>query len=157
MKKNSVKSWFSHYRNGTNSHNNLDVTYEVSREERNRSRFFSAVGITQNCNLNVHSDIYQTPVWTIGRYKTYPTKIIFCFSDRRQHVSAPWSSTTTGGARAQHELFELLERVQCSRLDDQRAVLPPYFSQVSFVEFDYPFNDRGTCTSRTNTLRLWKK
>ncbi|XP_053611065.1 rap1 GTPase-activating protein 1 isoform X4 [Plodia interpunctella] len=48
----------------------------------------------------------------------------------RQHVSTPWSSTTTGGARAQHELFELLERVQCSRLDDQRAVLPPYFSQV---------------------------
>lgn len=53
----------------------------------------------------------------------------------RQHVSAPWSSTTTstGGARAQHELFELLERVQCSRLDDQRAVLPPYFSQHSQV------------------------
>ncbi|XP_026495700.1 rap1 GTPase-activating protein 1 isoform X2 [Nymphalis io] len=49
----------------------------------------------------------------------------------RQHVAAPWSSTTTGSARAQHELFELLERVQCSRLDDQRAVLPPYFSQVS--------------------------
>ncbi|CAG4951776.1 unnamed protein product [Colias eurytheme] len=47
----------------------------------------------------------------------------------RQHVAAPWSSTATGGARAQHELFELLERVQCSRLDDQRAVLPPYFSQ----------------------------
>ncbi|XP_026321677.1 rap1 GTPase-activating protein 1 isoform X2 [Hyposmocoma kahamanoa] len=53
----------------------------------------------------------------------------------RQHVTAPWSSTTTtGGARAQHELFELLERVQCSRLDDQRAVLPPYFSQVSRPE-----------------------
>ncbi|CAG9111424.1 unnamed protein product [Plutella xylostella] len=52
----------------------------------------------------------------------------------RQHVSAPWSSsTTTGGARAQHELFELLERVQCSRLDDQRAVLPPYFSQGYFI------------------------
>ncbi|OWR41863.1 hypothetical protein KGM_208454 [Danaus plexippus plexippus] len=48
----------------------------------------------------------------------------------RQHVGAPWSSTT-GTARAQHELFELLERVQCSRLDDQRAVLPPYFSQVN--------------------------
>ncbi|KAI8439347.1 hypothetical protein MSG28_013171 [Choristoneura fumiferana] len=51
------------------------------------------------------------------------------FIVRRQHVAAPWSSTGTGGARAQHELFELLERVQCSRLDDQRAVLPPYFSQ----------------------------
>lgn len=31
------------------------------------------------------------------------------------------------------DLFELLERVQCSRLDDQRCVLPPYFSQVSFI------------------------
>lgn len=29
------------------------------------------------------------------------------------------------------DLFELLERVQCSRLDDQRCVLPAYFSQVS--------------------------
>ncbi|XP_037928175.1 rap1 GTPase-activating protein 1 isoform X3 [Teleopsis dalmanni] len=28
-----------------------------------------------------------------------------------------------------HDLFELLERVQCSRLDDQRCVLPAYFSQ----------------------------
>ncbi|CAD7080043.1 unnamed protein product [Hermetia illucens] len=27
------------------------------------------------------------------------------------------------------DLFELLERVQCSRLDDQRCVLPAYFSQ----------------------------
>ncbi|KAK1129022.1 hypothetical protein K0M31_020155, partial [Melipona bicolor] len=27
------------------------------------------------------------------------------------------------------DLFELLERVQSSRLDDQRCVLPPYFSQ----------------------------
>ncbi|XP_037875474.1 rap1 GTPase-activating protein 1 isoform X1 [Bombyx mori] len=52
----------------------------------------------------------------------------------RQHVSAPWSSSTAAGTRAQHELFELLERVQCSRLDDQRAVLPPYFSQVTRPE-----------------------
>lgn len=29
---------------------------------------------------------------------------------------------------ATHDLFELLERVQCSRLDDQRCVLPAYFS-----------------------------
>lgn len=34
---------------------------------------------------------------------------------------------------ATHDLFELLERVQCSRLDDQRCVLPAYFSQVSFL------------------------
>ncbi|XP_074112685.1 uncharacterized protein LOC141536218 isoform X1 [Cotesia typhae] len=29
------------------------------------------------------------------------------------------------------DLFELLERVQSSRLDDQRCVLPPYFTQTS--------------------------
>ncbi|KAL0275627.1 UNVERIFIED_CONTAM: hypothetical protein PYX00_003425 [Menopon gallinae] len=29
------------------------------------------------------------------------------------------------------DLFELLERVQSARIDDQRCVLPPYFSQVS--------------------------
>ncbi|XP_048480994.1 rap1 GTPase-activating protein 1 isoform X7 [Plutella xylostella] len=69
----------------------------------------------------------------------------------RQHVSAPWSSsTTTGGARAQHELFELLERVQCSRLDDQRAVLPPYFSQVF-----WPIDEQGVRkrVSRVETRR----
>ncbi|XP_015434260.1 PREDICTED: rap1 GTPase-activating protein 1-like [Dufourea novaeangliae] len=32
------------------------------------------------------------------------------------------------------DLFELLERVQSSRLDDQRCVLPPYFSQTSREE-----------------------
>lgn len=30
-----------------------------------------------------------------------------------------------------HDLFELLERVQSSRIDDQRCVLPAYFNQVS--------------------------
>jgi hypothetical protein len=28
-----------------------------------------------------------------------------------------------------HDLFELLERVQSSRLDDQRCVLPQFFTQ----------------------------
>ncbi|KAJ8715009.1 hypothetical protein PYW08_004990 [Mythimna loreyi] len=67
----------------------------------------------------------------------------------RQHVSAPWSSTTTstGGTRAQHELFELLERVQCSRLDDQRAVLPPYFSQVGRPEKCRSVSAGGTGTA----------
>jgi hypothetical protein len=30
------------------------------------------------------------------------------------------------------DLFELLERCQSQRLDDQRCVLPSYFSQVSY-------------------------
>ena len=32
-----------------------------------------------------------------------------------------------------HDLFELLEKLQASRLDDQRCVLPAYFSQVRVV------------------------
>lgn len=65
--------------------------------------------------------------------------IIFIF--RRQHMTAGWGSGGGGTApareaalaerRAPQELFELLERVQCSRLDDQRCVLPPYTSQVN--------------------------
>ncbi|KAH0949149.1 hypothetical protein HN011_012406 [Eciton burchellii] len=41
------------------------------------------------------------------------------------------------------DLFELLERVQSSRLDDQRCVLPSYFSQVC-----NKVRTRCTCTSR---------
>lgn len=37
---------------------------------------------------------------------------------------------------ATNDLFELLERVQCSRLDDQRCVLPAYFLQVS-IQFQF--------------------
>lgn len=33
-----------------------------------------------------------------------------------------------------NDLFELLERVQSSRLDDQRCVLPAYFSQVIIIK-----------------------
>ncbi|XP_039437570.1 rap1 GTPase-activating protein 1 isoform X3 [Culex pipiens pallens] len=48
--------------------------------------------------------------------------------------TTPTKSATTSPDRlrgATHDLFELLERVQCSRLDDQRCVLPSYFTQVS--------------------------
>ncbi|XP_032591718.1 rap1 GTPase-activating protein 1 isoform X2 [Drosophila grimshawi] len=63
---------------------------------------------------------------------------------RRQHAfmagtqkQQPGNAGSTGSVThsperlrgATHDLFELLERVQCSRLDDQRCVLPAYFSQ----------------------------
>lgn len=66
---------------------------------------------------------------------------------RRQHVGAwvagnqpnavpkspPVETTSPERLRGTtQDLFELLERVQSSRLDDQRCVLPAYFSQVSF-------------------------
>ena len=84
--------------------------------------------------------------------------VSFCF--RRQHVVG-WTTTNSGqqtpkdqmngGAMppstphlesspeklrtTTNDLFELLERAQSSRLDDQRCVLPAYFSQVSLFIF----------------------
>ena len=52
--------------------------------------------------------------------------------------STPPPSSTQSPDRirgATHDLFELLERVQSSRLDDQRCVLPAYFSQVRITLF----------------------
>ncbi|XP_014222810.1 rap1 GTPase-activating protein 1 isoform X2 [Trichogramma pretiosum] len=49
-------------------------------------------------------------------------------SDDQQRQDARGSDKLKGPTQ---DLFELLERVQSSRLDDQRCVLPPYFNQVS--------------------------
>lgn len=78
--------------------------------------------------------------------------LIFC---RRQHVGAwvagnqpnngapkspPLETTSPERLRGTtQDLFELLERVQCSRLDDQRCVLPAYFSQVRLNFFLYRY------------------
>ncbi|XP_017853929.1 rap1 GTPase-activating protein 1 isoform X3 [Drosophila busckii] len=53
---------------------------------------------------------------------------------QKQQPGAPGSANTITHSPehlrgATQDLFELLERVQCSRLDDQRCVLPAYFSQ----------------------------
>ncbi|XP_030384658.1 rap1 GTPase-activating protein 1 isoform X2 [Scaptodrosophila lebanonensis] len=56
----------------------------------------------------------------------------FMAGTQKQPGSGGGSSVTHSPERmrgATHDLFELLERVQCSRLDDQRCVLPAYFSQ----------------------------
>ncbi|KAK9885260.1 hypothetical protein WA026_010758 [Henosepilachna vigintioctopunctata] len=34
-----------------------------------------------------------------------------------------------------NDLFELIEKIQCSRLDDQRCLLPASFNQVYIVHF----------------------
>ncbi|KAF7402282.1 hypothetical protein HZH66_004549 [Vespula vulgaris] len=49
--------------------------------------------------------------------------------DERQDVHGTNQDKIKGTTT--QDLFELLERVQSSRLDDQRCVLPPYFSQNS--------------------------
>lgn len=80
--------------------------------------------------------------------RTYSTNLHFAIivHFRRQHVGAwvgnqpnngvpkspPIETTSPERLRGTtQDLFELLERVQCSRLDDQRCVLPAYFAQVS--------------------------
>ncbi|GJQ73481.1 Rapgap1 [Trypoxylus dichotomus] len=63
---------------------------------------------------------------------------------RRQHPNnTTWHATPVAGVQRQtsaaspdrlkgtkHDLFDLLEKAQSSRLDDQRCVLPAYFKQV---------------------------
>lgn len=54
---------------------------------------------------------------------------------------------------ATQDLFELLERVQCSRLDDQRCVLPAYFSQSSREESRSSKDREGSQALLEDTLR----
>lgn len=51
----------------------------------------------------------------------------------RTHQSPKHDSPHTAKLKSSSDLFELLERCQSQRLDDQRCVLPSYFSQVSSV------------------------
>ncbi|XP_391824.3 rap1 GTPase-activating protein 1 isoform X4 [Apis mellifera] len=62
---------------------------------------------------------------------------VYCEAESRRSASEDERQDVQAGGNQQekiksttHDLFELLERVQCSRLDDQRCVLPPYFSQT---------------------------
>ncbi|XP_043791392.1 rap1 GTPase-activating protein 1 isoform X6 [Apis laboriosa] len=61
---------------------------------------------------------------------------VYCEAESRRSASEEERQDVQPGGNQQEkiksttqDLFELLERVQCSRLDDQRCVLPPYFSQ----------------------------
>lgn len=49
----------------------------------------------------------------------------------KTHHSPNHDSPQTIKLKSSSDLFELLERCQSQRLDDQRCVLPSYFSQVS--------------------------
>lgn len=56
---------------------------------------------------------------------------------------------------ATNDLFELLERVQCSRLDDQRCVLPAYFSQVCVLKWNFPLWYNEIHSARTRVWCSW--
>lgn len=52
-------------------------------------------------------------------------------SVEKTHQNPQHDSPQTAKLKSSSDLFELLERCQSQRLDDQRCVLPSYFSQVS--------------------------
>jgi hypothetical protein len=54
----------------------------------------------------------------------------------KTHQSPQHVSPQTAKLKSSSDLFELLERCQSQRLDDQRCVLPSYFSQVSTMQID---------------------
>ncbi|KYM81745.1 hypothetical protein ALC53_07738, partial [Atta colombica] len=61
---------------------------------------------------------------------------VYCESESRRPTTVEDDKQDISGTNPEkiksttQDLFELLERVQSSRLDDQRCVLPSYFSQV---------------------------
>ncbi|XP_054004566.1 rap1 GTPase-activating protein 1 isoform X2 [Hylaeus anthracinus] len=61
---------------------------------------------------------------------------VYCEPESRRNAVEDERQEDVQGANSEkiksttQDLFELLERVQSSRLDDQRCVLPPYFSQT---------------------------
>lgn len=72
--------------------------------------------------------------------------------------TTPSKSATTSPDRlrgATHDLFELLERVQCSRLDDQRCVLPSYFTQNTREErISNPHGGNNNDTPNNLTVQI---
>ncbi|EGI62566.1 hypothetical protein G5I_09132 [Acromyrmex echinatior] len=66
---------------------------------------------------------------------------VYCESESRRPTTVEDDKQDISGANPEkvksttQDLFELLERVQSSRLDDQRCVLPSYFSQ-DFLQSD---------------------
>lgn len=59
--------------------------------------------------------------------------ILFMFSDVQPSFNLYCICFYIVTQNTTQDLFELLERVQSSRLDDQRCVLPPYFTQVKRI------------------------
>ncbi|KAL5280406.1 RAP1GAP.2 family protein [Megaselia abdita] len=66
----------------------------------------------------------QKETYTLVARKRHIKKIL-----KQQITNSEIDLTDSAGAAAQQDFFELLERAQSSRLDDQRCVLPAYFEQ----------------------------
>ncbi|XP_039289519.1 rap1 GTPase-activating protein 1 [Nilaparvata lugens] len=109
----------------------LDVNLELElRSRRSRLQRHLSEGPHGFCSANTHPP--RSTTLTLHNRRQTEEDQLYC-----QNHAAVQPSPDTGQEKfknATQDLFELLERVQCSRLDDQRCVLPPYFSQTSREE-----------------------
>ncbi|KAK0081611.1 hypothetical protein PV325_011870 [Microctonus aethiopoides] len=71
-----------------------------------------------------HESKHQRPPTRSKKGRQQLEQPVYSETDSRKSARGNTDKNTT------QDLFELLERVQSSRLDDQRCVLPPYFTQL---------------------------
>ncbi|KAK0179292.1 hypothetical protein PV327_005057 [Microctonus hyperodae] len=76
-------------------------------------------------------------IWQIENVRQQLEQPVYSETDSRKSARGNTDKNTT------QDLFELLERVQSSRLDDQRCVLPPYFTQLNIDAFKKNKNMKG--------------
>ncbi|GAB6031292.1 Rap1 GTPase-activating protein 2, variant 2 [Chamberlinius hualienensis] len=121
------------------SNYNLTTNSGLSKSSKNLSSMKLRLSLPNRCmvcgslvaqdRVQCRGFIFHKDCYKCSRKQTMEEQL-FCPSDSlvngRGHPGAKEQDDKTKGTQ---DLFELLERLQNSRLDDQRCVLPPYFSQ----------------------------
>ncbi|KAI5755803.1 hypothetical protein M8J77_019806 [Diaphorina citri] len=74
---------------------------------------------------------FLTPRSWFTRHQTDEPLYCRTHSNDKTTTTSPNMGQSEKFKNTTQDLFELLERVQSCRLDDQRCVLPAYFTQVS--------------------------
>ncbi|XP_035725415.1 rap1 GTPase-activating protein 1-like isoform X5 [Vespa mandarinia] len=133
----SRHSWHIHFRknkNSTSSSQSSESGFSLfsSTKSTTNETFLDSPEMSPRSSKNSYS-----PIWDASNGRQQLEQSVYCESesrrsaveDERQDVHGTNQDKIKGTTT--QDLFELLERVQSSRLDDQRCVLPPYFSQTA--------------------------
>ncbi|XP_012136010.2 uncharacterized protein LOC100881010 isoform X1 [Megachile rotundata] len=99
------------------------------------SKSMTNTDITDLRNSVFSSQSPQSSTWYVSERRQQLEQSVYCESESRRAALEDERQDVQGANQEKiknttQDLFELLERVQSSRLDDQRCVLPPYFSQT---------------------------
>ncbi|XP_047349264.1 rap1 GTPase-activating protein 1 isoform X5 [Vespa velutina] len=133
----SRHSWHIHFRknkNSTSSSQSSESGFSLFSPTKSTTNetFSDSPEMSPSSSKNSYS-----PIWNTSNGRQQLEQSVYCESesrrsaveDERQDVHGTNQDKIKGTTT--QDLFELLERVQSSRLDDQRCVLPPYFSQTA--------------------------